>query len=250
MATGTSVEGHLNPVSFCFHKAAYGDFDVYDTDFITTVKDIATNGYSGVLKVRPICGNLASTSKHFMWGPDGEYASSVELMAIQFLVYIDVLDQKRLPSWLIDNLSTVRAVHTVHGPVSRGIALFRQTIKSNKVHRTLDPLMIDNFITNNGFGSPQNSKEFIEKYKNSVYYDKSLQLKDSMSPRQEYLLSASERFKRFLKDRINEKGSFENSALTLVILGNHESYAGQVLCKTSHRMWRDLGLTTEESAIN
>ena len=131
METGASVEGHLNPVSFCYTKAAYEDFDVYETDFITTVKDIATHGYSGVLKVRPICGNLASTSKRFMWGPDGEYASSVELMGIQFLVFIDVLDQKRLPSWLTDNLSTVRAVHTVHGPVSRGIALFRQTIKSN-----------------------------------------------------------------------------------------------------------------------
>ena len=43
MATGTSVEGHLNPVSFCYTKAPYGDFDVYETDFITTVKDIATN---------------------------------------------------------------------------------------------------------------------------------------------------------------------------------------------------------------
>ena len=66
-----------------------------------------------------------------MWGPDGEYASSVELMAIQFLVFTDVLDEKRLPSWLTDNLSTVRAVHIVRGPVSRDTALFSQTIKSN-----------------------------------------------------------------------------------------------------------------------
>ena len=56
-----------------------------------------------------------------MWGPDGEYKSSVELMGIQFLVFIDVLDQKRLPSWLTDNLSTVRAVRTVNGLVTRGI---------------------------------------------------------------------------------------------------------------------------------
>ena len=48
----------------------------------------------------PVCA-IVGGSSHFTWGPDGEYASSVDTMAILFIVFSAVNQQVSLPEWLV-----------------------------------------------------------------------------------------------------------------------------------------------------
>ena len=71
---------------------------------------IMCHGKPKRLDIRPVAACVGG-SKHFTWGPDGEYNVSTELFARESIVIYAALGEISLQYWLVEDLGALSAVH-------------------------------------------------------------------------------------------------------------------------------------------
>ena len=96
------------------------------------------------------------------------------------------------------------------------------------------------------------AESFINRYNASVNYDRSLELKDRAALRQRNLLDpekCSPEMKQEMRAAIEEASSFEESGMSLEMMGAPEFWIGNVFVVSSHVQWVKLGKTSKESCL-
>ena len=270
----TSFKGFLHPSMLSFEPQSWDLFFVYESDFKREVKAIITDGLiqSG-LQVQLVEQLPASSPvPDFAWKPDGPYRAFVTIAAVMFISITTTQDAALpLPQWLAQDLSKMSGIY-VHHPnqLRRGLGALKTTILASKQNRMIDPLMLDFMLQGlcsspaldalaGGSGSAGGSggavdlagaEAFISRYNASVNYDRSLELKDRAALRQRNLLDpqkCSPEMKRDMRAAVEEASSFEESGLSLEIMGAPEFWIGCVFVLSSHLQWVKLGKTSKES---
>ncbi len=221
------------------------------------------HGFTSVLRVLPVASTtVASTAdgssaaeswSSFAWGPDGSYKDFVNASVIVFLAMCAATGELKMPAFLVDDFVSLQAVcEQTAGCIDRACSVLRITSKDALTVRSPDPLMIDWMLLHSGLGVEGKATDFIKKYNASVFFDKSLELKDFAAQRQANLLNPeriSKARKQVLRQRINASESFQSSGFSLAIMNLPLFWASSKMHSSSNALWQELGTTTEESCM-
>ena len=94
-----------------FGEDALDMWFVYEANFAREVKSIITDGIQATeLQLRPVYFECMPDQVY--WAPDGAYIFFARWAAIVFITIMSARGAPRLPSWLIGELSSLRATHT------------------------------------------------------------------------------------------------------------------------------------------
>ena len=172
----------------------------------------------------------------------------VTASVLVWLCFQAVAEELVLPKFLVDDLAAVSAVAEATTGLQRAVSVLRVSTRESLTHRAPDPLMVDHMLLHGGFAKGGKADDFVKKYNASVFYNPELILQDHAEKRQTNLLNENKitpRRKELLRLRVNSKGSWQASGLSLEILKLTEFWNGATLASSSNPAWQALSQTTE-----
>ena len=253
-----SVRGNLHPTMLSNQLAAFDLFLPYEQDFLRELQAVWDHGFTDTLRVTPFqaaqpvladAGDELSWSL-FAWGPDGSYKDFVNASVLVWLSVVAAQGELHVPAFLVSDLCGLSALYEgKSGNMERSIGALRVSMKDALTARTPDPMMIDHMLENTGMGSSAKADTFVKRYNSSVFFDKSLMLRDHAETRQSRLLDTekiSRDRKKELRDHINSYESFAASALNLEIMNSPLFWAASSVHPSTNPLWAEFGTTTED----
>lgn len=244
--------GQAHPSMLNFVPAVFDLYTPYTIDFQRELDDLWTYGFNDTLKLTVFSPSPSQTNdacwSDFAYGPDGAYMDFVRYSVILFVVITTSSGLLSLPDdWLRDDLRGLQAVCQASGNLERSLSSLKDSMRQSKTARVPDPLMLDNMLAQQNLTGASKAKDFVNKYNQMVFYDKSLMLENHTATRQCELMRPeriNSQRKQLLRKRIDTSESFADSGLTLTMMDMKEFWDSSKLTPSTNPMWISFASTT------